>query len=305
MTMSKSMLALGLVASLAAHAALVWGMPNRAKPSETDAATPITIAMAELPAVEDEPQPEPQPAIEPEPEPEPEPKPEADPEPERVPEPTREAPSPPAPKPAEMSPVEPQLPRPPAPMPPPPPPIAPPAPSPVVAGVTAPKLETPASAKADLPASGGSYLAHREGVAAPALRLEWGDERDAVAILRAASLPVVIVGPDGIVREQLARGGDGRWVREPFRGESGLSSRVRVVDTTPAFRAAASLAQPGERVAVMLTTSLERRIDEATRQAAARMSIPYDALVAISGRLSIGSDRRVGFELISFERRSG
>ena len=93
MTMSKSVLALGLVASLAAHAALVWGTPSRAKPTESEGVLPIAIAMAELPAVEEEPSPEPEPAVEPAPEPEPEPVPEPQPavEPEPTPEPTLES----------------------------------------------------------------------------------------------------------------------------------------------------------------------------------------------------------------------
>ena len=305
MTMSKSVLALGLVASLAAHAALVWGTPSRAKPTKSEGVLPIAIAMAELPAVEEEPSPEPEPAVEPAPEPEPEPVPEPQPavEPEPTPEPTLEsrteielAPSATPESTPPVSPPEPVSP----PLRPMPPTPAPPAP-PVIAESP---LETPAAAKANLPSSGGSYLAHREGVAAPALRLEWGDEQAAWSIVRRAALPVVLVGRDGIVREQLERSGDGGWQRVPFKSGAGLSSRVRVVDGTPAFRSATALANPGERVAVMLTTSLEREIDQATRQAAARMSIPYESLVSISGRLSVRSDRRVAFELISFERRS-
>ena len=309
MTMSKSMLALGVVASLAAHAALVWGMPSRTKPSESDRATPIAIAMAEVPAVEAEPSPEPEPAddsaLEPEPKPEPKPEPEAAPvlEPESSePESSEPNTTEPNPSPEPVAPPAPPLPAPPAPPAPTPPTPAPPVP-PVMAKSPEP-LETPVAATADLPASGGSYLAHREGVAAPALRLEWGDEAEAISIVRRAALPVVLVGRDGIVREQLERRADGGWQRVPFKSGAGLSARVRVVDGTPAFRSATAMANPGERVAVMLTTSLEREIDQATRQAAARMSIPYESLVSISGRLSVRADRRVGFELISFERRS-
>lgn len=300
MTMSKSVLALGLVASLAAHAALVWGMPGRAKPVEPEGAAPIAIAMAELPAVEEDPRPEPTPAVESAPEPETEPEPQ--PQPEAEPEPVIEPDHAPEPDPEPASAVTPE---PPAPVLPPATP-APPAlaPTPPVVAKSPEPLETPAPAKANLPSSGGSYLAHREGVAAPALRLEWGDEQAAWSIVRRAALPVVLVGRDGIVREQLERSGDGGWQRVPFKSGAGLSSRVRVVDGTPAFRSATALANPGERVAVMLTTSLEREIDQATRQAAARMSIPYESLVSISGRLSVRSDRRVAFELISFERRS-
>ncbi len=122
---------------------------------------------------------------------------------------------------------------------------APPAPAPAPPVMAeSPPLDTPAAAKANLPASGGSYLAHPEGVAAPALRLEWGDEQEAWSIVRRAALPVVFVGRDGIVREQLERGSDGRWQRVPFKSGAGLSSRVRVVDGTPAFRSATALANP-------------------------------------------------------------
>ncbi len=261
--------------------------------------------MAEVPAVEEEPSPESESADDPALEPEPKPEPEAAPVPESEssePEASEPSSTEPTPSPEPVAPPAPPLPAPPAPPAPTPPTPAPPAP-PVMVKSPEP-LETPVATKADLPASGGSYLAHRDGVAAPALRLEWGDEAEAISIVRRAALPVVLVGRDGIVREQLERSADGGWQRVPFRSGAGLSARVRVVDGTPAFRSATSMANPGERVAVMLSTALEREIDQATRQAAARMSIPYESLVSISGRLSVRADRRVGFELISFERRS-
>lgn len=296
MTMSKSMLFIGLLASVAGHGVLVWLEPARSASAES--VEPLRVAMATMPveesdSIEETPaeatpalEPEPQDAPKSEPEPMPAPAPEATPSPESataaavVPEPLPE----PVPEPiAPEKPVEAALP----------------------AIEAAPPLETPSPTKADLPSSGGGYLAHRDGVVAPALRLEWGDEDDALAIVGRAALPVVVVGRDGIVREQLERSGGGAWARVPFRSGAGLSARVRVVDGTPAFRNAVALANAGERIAVMLTTSLERQIDRATRQVASRMAIPYEALVTISGKLVIGGDRRVSFELISFERRSG
>lgn len=294
MTMSKSMLLLGLLASVAGHGVLVWLEPSRSANAES--VEPLRVAMArmpdaepdpieEVPAIEETPV-EPMPA--PEPEPQDPPKPEPEPAPDPNPEPTREPE--PAPPPAAT-----------------PEPIAPEKPAEAAASpaTEAEPLEAPSPTKADLPSTGGRYLAHRDGVVAPALRLEWGDEDDAMAIVGRAALPVVVVGRDGIVREQLERDARGAWARVPFKSSAGLSARVRVVDGTPAFRNATALANAGERIAVMLTTSLERQIDLATRQAAARLSIPYEALVTISGRLAIGGDRRVSFELISFERRSG
>jgi hypothetical protein len=295
-TMSKSMLLLGLLASVAGHGVLVWLEPARATSAES--AEPLRVAMATMPveepeAIEDVPAVEETPAeptVAPEPEPQEPPKPEPEPEPEPEPTPT------PEPAPAPVATPEPL-----------PEPIAPETPVEAITPATTPAepLEAPSPTKADLPSTGGRYLAHRDGVVAPALRLEWGDEDDAMAIVGRAALPVVVVGRDGIVREQLERDARGAWARVPFKSSAGLSARVRVVDGTPAFRNATALANAGERIAVMLTTSLERQIDLATRQAASRLSIPYEALVTISGRLAIGGDRRVSFELISFERRSG
>lgn len=158
--------------------------------------------------------------------------------------------------------------------------------------------------KADLAPDGGDYAGRRDGIIAPALRIEWGDRSEALAVLHAAVLPLVLVGSDGIVREQLDLASDGRWRRGPLRSGTGLSARVRVVHGTPAFRDATAVASGGEQVAVMLTTTLERRIDESIRRAAHQVSVPYESLAAASGRLFVAEGRRVEFEVSRLERRA-
>ncbi|MGA1058446.1 MAG: hypothetical protein ACO3Y3_12215, partial [Phycisphaerales bacterium] len=91
--MSKSMLLLGLLASVAGHGVLVWLEPARAANAES--AEPLRVAMAtmpveepeaieEVPAIEETPV---EPTVAPEPEPQEPPKPEPEPEPEPAPEP--------------------------------------------------------------------------------------------------------------------------------------------------------------------------------------------------------------------------
>jgi len=167
-----------------------------------------------------------------------------------------------------------------------------------------PELAAPSPALAEIDASGGDYAASRDGIIAPALRIEWGDRGEALEVLQAAVLPLVLVGRDGVVREQLDLGPDGRWKRAPFRSAAGLSARVRVVHGTPAFRDATTAAAAGEQVAVMLTISLERRIDESIRRAASQNGVSYEVLAAASGRLFVVDGRRVEFEVSRLERRS-
>ncbi|MBM4361317.1 MAG: hypothetical protein FJ104_01460 [Deltaproteobacteria bacterium] len=306
--MSRSMLVLGLLASASLHAALVWG-PSRETVAQVvqQSIRPVEIELppAEEPA--DEPS-EPEKAAEPEPAPPPTP------DPEPPPEPPAEPPPAPIPdRPADPTPPPPAPPTPPPPLPKPvappvaPPPVAPPAPRPSPPAPAATPVQTlaaPSPALADLDSSGGDYAASREGIIAPALRIEWGDRGEALQVLRTAVLPLVLVGRDGVVREQLDLDADGRWKRAPFRSGAGLSARVRVVHGTPAFRDATTAAAGGEQVAVMLTISLERRIDESIRRAAAQHGLPYEVLAAASGRLFVGEGSKVEFEVSRLERRS-
>ncbi len=122
-------------------------------------------------------------------------------------------------------------------------------------------------------------------------------------LIRHAALPIVFVPADGVVREQAVRDRDGRWRREPFRVSRGLSARVRVVDGSAAFAEIAPLVNAGERIAVMPTVSIDRRIDESVRLAAYRLRIDPASLAVVRGRLLL-RQRNVEFEVVELERRS-
>lgn len=282
--MSRTMLAIGLLSSIAIHAVLLRA-PRESPASQTVARAAAAEVLA-LPAPP--PLPEPPPA-EPEP-PQPEP-----PAPEPPPPPT----PPPAPEPAAPEPAAP------APTPPPaaPPVPTPPAPTPAPPAPAAPPLRSPPPAAAAIADSGGDFAARRDGVPAPEIRIDWGRRDEAMELVRWAALPVVLVEASGVVRHQAVLARDGTWRREAFRATEGLSARVRVVDGSPAFAEVAPLALAGERVAVMLTTAIERRIDEEVRRSGYRQGLDADRIAVVRGRLRL-RQRAIEFEVVELERRS-
>lgn len=284
--MSRTMLAIGLLSSLALHGAMLLGPRLPAAPAAAASARAAEVVLvppsheeAIEPFAEEAPAPEAEPdRVAAEPPPAPEPPPASEP-------PAREA----------TPPAGPTVPTPPA--------VTPPSTRVEANPSAAPPLEAPPPSPAAIPASGGDFAARPDGVAVPRIRIDWGPREQALELVRYAALPIVFVAADGVVREQAERGSDGHWRRQPFRAGAGLSARVRVVDGSPAFAEIASLATPRERIAVMPTVAIDRRIDESIRQAAYRLRIDPAEIAVVRGRLLL-RQRSVEFEVLEVERRS-
>lgn len=314
--MSRFMLIIGLIVSLAVHTWLLFGWPpvvsvvrdgkvehvqvdvlpvNLAQlmPQKTPVEAPPEPAAEPEPEKQPEPEPEPEPDPEPqpepkrEPEPEPEPKPEAEPEPQPRPEPKAE----PQPK------VEPQPDTKPAPQP---------APRPADEPRPQPPIEQFAEAsKTDL--GHGDFAGAADGKRLPALLIDWGTAQHALDVLRAGQMKLVVLDTAGGARvsEQVAMIGN-QYRLLPFEDDDKTySNRLRVLRNVPAFADMVSSLglRAGRDLAVALPVELERLLDRTKKIAANDADVPYLEVDHFRGRFRMRGGQ-LGFEVTHVQRRS-
>lgn len=136
----------------------------------------------------------------------------------------------------------------------------------------------------------------------PGLRIDWGNERQARRIIKAGRMKLVILRRDRWGRggpsfdTQLTYQGD-QWVTARFdrAAQRGYSNRLRVVDDVPAFgRASRHLTlQPGDRLAVVVPTRIERVLEHAQIQAARQRGLRIEQVRNFAGRFAlVGNELR-------------
>jgi hypothetical protein len=288
---SRLVFLIALALSTALH---VWVIRHSGADEVARPPVPVVpiIELAPLAPPDQAPVPEPAPEAEPVPEPEPEPEPEPLPEPDRKPEPAPE-PQPPAPEP--LPPVKPE----PEPQPEPEPapePITPPAPAPLpdLARVAEPDAGTIAE-PGDLP---GRPLELRR----PGLRIDWGSDAEAFAIVAAGHMKIVILDvADGgkTIRDEVAHSPNG-WTRGPYQTlpSRTYANRLRIVDDVPAFEAVRAAARlgPRERLAVLVPVDVERMLESAQLGAAFAVGLSLDQIRGFAGHFTL-SDGRLDFKI--------
>jgi hypothetical protein len=281
--MSRGLLVIGLILSLAAHLALLRLPAARSAPPPAPAPPPVVVPVVETALARVAPAPDP--VDERLDDPETAPPEEAEPAP---PDDPREPPP--------VADTEPAI-DPPAPAPPPEPEAPAPAPDP------APDLVETAAPPAGATEQPGDFAGQADGVRQPALRIDWGSPAHAVASVAAGRMRIVVLAAgDGgpIIVGELHRD-ESAWRRRPFApaaGSTRYSNRLRIVDGVPAFEAPRRDARlgSGEHLAVLVPVGLERRFESAQVEAAARRGLVMARVRSFGGRFVL-DDGPLRFEI--------
>ena len=113
----------------------------------------------------------------------------------------------------------------------------------------------------------GSFAGSANGIERPILRVNWGSSTQAVATLRASGMKLVILGPGGIIGNELVPVSSDLWEVKPLAIEAGqrYSDSLRVVDNVPAFSSARIYIKPGsgQSLAVLMPVGMEKIIETA------------------------------------------
>lgn len=137
----------------------------------------------------------------------------------------------------------------------------------------------------------GDLKGTTEGEPSPELRINWGSDSQAMAVLAAGDMLVVVLDVGGIqpvIKVQVEREG-GTWRRRPFKGAARYSNRLRIVDHVPAFggmRRALSL-RDGERLAILVPNDVERMLESAQMQAAFRQGLTMTQIENFAGHFTL------------------
>ena len=279
--MSKSALFLGLILSAALHVWLLM-LPSSSN-AAAPAPTPPPKQMIPIPVVAAPPTPEPPapaPSVE---EPQPQPLPESAPEPEQPMEIAAAAPEQPAPPPTPTPAPE---------------PMPEPEPTPTLVEAT-PPVKNDATARGDLAGT-------PKGREAPVIRIDWGTESDALRVLDAGGMRIVVLeGPDHALRVTgaLERQPQG-WINGAPVPAGRFSSRLRIVDEVPAFggvRREAGVQRP-QRLAVLVPPAIEHKLESAQLEAVFRAGLTLEQIRHVAGRFTL-EEGVLGFQVVSLGQR--
>ncbi len=256
--MSRAFLVVGLVLSVAVH---VWVLSIPRGMTLREIAAPIIVPVVETKLAE---------LLRPEPKPQVEVEKVAAAEP--VPEPEPKQPEP-APEP-EAKPEPAQVPEPPHP--------------------ELVKVAEPPEASVEEPGDFAGGDAERP---APQLRIDWGSDEEARAILDAGGMVLAVLDADGanpVITQQVFREETG-WQRRPYQpGQTKLfSNRLRIVDHVPAFDAVCREVglRSGERLAVVVPMRVERVLESAQMEAAFSRGLTMATIENFAGRFTLEGGR--------------
>ena len=150
----------------------------------------------------------------------------------------------------------------------------------------------------------GDYEGNSQVERRPELRIDWGTSREAMDIVNAAELRLVMLSGQGEIVAEVRSEGDA-WKRTDGRVSdlSRYSNRVRIVDSTPAFGSASMLRRGGERLAVLIPLAIEHMLKTEQIKSAAVAGVRTSRIRSFYGRFHL-EDGRVAFAISELERRS-
>ncbi len=139
----------------------------------------------------------------------------------------------------------------------------------------------------------GDFAGAAEGQRAPELRINWGTDKQALAVLNAGGMLIVVLegeGPRPLITHKVERQGS-TWRRAPFQpaGATAYSNRLRIVDHVPAFSEVRNdlLLKGGQRLAVLIPTDVERMLESAQMQAAFRVGLAMAQIDNFAARFTL------------------
>ncbi|MCH2152369.1 MAG: hypothetical protein MK089_03415 [Phycisphaerales bacterium] len=150
----------------------------------------------------------------------------------------------------------------------------------------------------------GDFSGDRNGNQRPVLRIDWGRPDQAMSIVKAGDMRLVMLTSSGGIAGEIQPTEHG-WTRIDSQAPdlSGYSNRVRIVDSTTAFSQASSLCNNGERLAVLLPLTLEHKLRTQQIRVATEAGVESSAILAFYGRFRIDGGS-VAFDISGYERRT-
>jgi len=150
----------------------------------------------------------------------------------------------------------------------------------------------------------GDFSGDPNGKRRPVLRIDWGEPDQAMSIVKAGEMRLVMLTSTGGIAGEIRPDNHG-WLRIDTRNPdlSGYSNRVRIVGSTMAFAEASSLCRNGERLAVLLPLSLEHKLRTQQVRVATDAGIESSGILAFYGRFRIDGGE-IAFDISGFERRT-
>lgn len=138
----------------------------------------------------------------------------------------------------------------------------------------------------------------------PELRIDWGTSAEAISIMDAAGLRLVVLSGGGSIVAEVSFDVD-TWRRLDGQASdlSTYSNRVRLVDSTPAFAFASGLRRGDERLAILIPLSIEHMLKTEQVKSATNAGIESSRIRSFYGRFYLANDR-VEFSISELERRS-
>ena len=149
----------------------------------------------------------------------------------------------------------------------------------------------------------GDLHGESDGEEKPVLRIDWGTSQEAKQIVQVAGLRLVMISESGSIVSEVKLE-NGRWVLSdmPRTDLSMYSNRLRIVDSTPAFKEASSLRPGRHRLAILVPLPIERMIKREQIKSAAMAGIDSERVLAFYGCFHIRSGE-VEFSINEIERR--
>ena len=277
--MSRSLIVFAIMISLTAHVVFMdWPLWHKKMTAEDLAALQQLAAVMELVEVMEEVEPEKE-VVEEEPEPE------EIVEPEPEPEPVIEEPEPePEPEVEEVKPEE----------------IPEPLPPQIEEMFEKQAVETEVEEQ-------GDFAQSQEGIKRPVLRINWGDQGEALKTLKSGGMRLVVYeGEDKpIDKEYVFRSGAWRLQRLNVNRMERFSNRLRIVKDVPAFMVIVN--QRGwveeNELAVMLPREIERMLEEAQLSAASGQGLSLSEIHSFAGEFNLES-KNLSFEVTAIRVRT-
>lgn len=136
----------------------------------------------------------------------------------------------------------------------------------------------------------GDFAGAANGIIDPIIRINWGDLTNAVSILNASGMKLVIYESDGSVKRQVVIDGTNVSITPLVSSTSvSYSDSLRIVDKVPAFAAIAAALKLGsaDHLAVLVPVDVEREIESAKMMEVSRRSLSLRDVKVLGGRFNV------------------
>ena len=166
-------------------------------------------------------------------------------------------------------------------------------------------FEGPEAAEMEVP---GDFSGASEGKVEPVLRIDWGDLRTALTIIKNGGMRLVVYEgmSSPIDAEYILH--EGQWVKQRLRvgRRERFSNRLRIVHDVPAFASVIGDKdwKEGDQLAVMLPRQVEQLLLKAQMIAASSKGLTMSGVHSFAGKFYVVDDNRLNFEVTAIHVRT-